>query len=269
MATLGSLAQAGDLDAIERSMRWESKSANDPAQSHEGYPALYWAAKVGHAPVVEALLRQAACVVWQHPTTGSTALLAATSNGHVAVVELLLQQGKADPNVRSSATAGSLTPLIMTAIWAFPSCAELLLLAGADASYRAGDFGTALETAEKKASSIPTAPGHPDADLCRPALRVAEVLRQIPTCQCRQRLAFARGVLVNGAADGSGIGALPYDLLQMVSAMLPMPSYALATTGAAPQAQAGAAEGSEAGGGSPEPEPAGQIPMPGGGSVDV
>ena len=31
--TLGALARAGDLEALERKMRWESKSPNDPVRA--------------------------------------------------------------------------------------------------------------------------------------------------------------------------------------------------------------------------------------------
>ena len=134
--TLGGLAKhaaehaaGAALEAVERKIRWESKSPNDPAQQYDGHPPLYWAASVGHVPICELLLQQAASVRWQHPITGSTPILAAALGKQREALGLLLRHG-ADPHVRN---AIGLSPLLASAMKGSPGCAHLLLLADGEA----------------------------------------------------------------------------------------------------------------------------------------
>ena len=166
---------------------------------------------------MEALLREVANVQWRHPTTGSTALIAATLGGNSRAVHLLLQHG-ADPN--EPMNASGISPLLAAAMKDRPSCAHALLMAGADLTVISPYFGTASLLATKK--------GHE---------RTLAVLQRPQLCLAHQRLAVAtsmntaRPMTVRHGRETSSCMVhcihdaapfdLPYDVLLTVMELLP------------------------------------------------
>ena len=166
---------------------------------------------------MEALLREVANVQWRHPTTGSTALIAAALGGNSRAVQLLLQHG-ADPN--EPMNASGISPLLAAAMKDRPSCAHALLMAGADLTVISPYFGTASLLATKK--------GHG---------RTLAVLQRPQLCLAHQRLAVAtsmntaRPMTVRHGRETSSCMVhcihdaapfdLPYDVLLTVMELLP------------------------------------------------
>lgn len=195
------------------------------AQQCDGHPPLYWAAASGNTEVMAALIREVANVQWRHPTTGSTALIAATLAGHSRAVQLLLSHG-ADPNERMN--AAGIGPLLAAAMKERPGCAHLLLTAGADLVVSSPYFGTALSLAAQK--------GH---------WRTLGVLQRPLICLARQRLAVATAMIMRPSRDSFPPKVqrasdtvpldLPYDVLVRLMELLSesRPSYLFAVRVAA------------------------------------
>jgi uncharacterized protein len=93
-----------------------------------GYTPLYMAAKSGHAPVIDVLLRAGADPK-STAVAGLAPLMMAASSGNAAAVELLIKQG-ADVNAKE--TENGQTALAFAAAFNRPETIQMLLKHGAD-----------------------------------------------------------------------------------------------------------------------------------------
>jgi hypothetical protein len=120
---------------------------NDPRQFNSGLAPLYWAAKEGHARVMEILLANGANVGWKEQDYPRwTALHVAVANGQTDAVSTLIKHGA---SLNALASDGD-TPLVRAVFCGETACARMLLDAGADASIRSTKYGTAAEIANEK-----------------------------------------------------------------------------------------------------------------------
>lgn len=95
----------------------------------DGLPALYYAAKYGHLPVVAELLARSADHTLLNTYSGASPLFMASLNGHSGVVHALVEAG-ADLNVARKADGK--TALIASVAALHVEIAELLIAGNAD-----------------------------------------------------------------------------------------------------------------------------------------
>lgn len=139
-------AMYGQTTTVRRLIE-EGKSPN-AAYEENGVTALMLAARMGHADVVDVLLR-AGATADATGDRGTTALMEAASRGHAAIVERLLKAG-ARPN-RERGKAGR--PLLAATVGGYDEVVDVLLEAGAEPNFENPHGWTPLESAEHQGNA--------------------------------------------------------------------------------------------------------------------
>ena len=175
---------------------------------------LYWAAIMGHAQVVDALVNAGAELGWKD-CRGLTALHRAAEgfqgDTNVGAVRVLAARG-GKAAVNEGINFLDMTPLHVAAYHGRSTAVvQALLEAGADASLTDGDGNTALEGAVSL--------GRTEVAAC---IRQADEARQLcRLCGARQRLAFATSMLPSAEATSTaGLGEVAHDLMSSVGEAL-------------------------------------------------
>jgi len=134
-------AMKGDKDAIRSLIR---QAADVNSAQGDGMTALHWAAMHGDAELAQVLLYAGASLRATTRLGGYTPLFIAAKSGHVPVIDVLLKAG-AEAKV---AAVDGLTPLMMAASSGNPDAVEMLVKHGADVNAKESDSGqTALSFA--------------------------------------------------------------------------------------------------------------------------
>lgn len=152
-------AKEGDLATIERCVKKVGIDAqeSDYGALAEDSTALIIAARYGHAPIVDFLIKESTAVN-AHNNDHCTALIYAACWGHKEIVKRLID-ANATPD-KSRAICGT-TPLMFAAAHGHAKIVDLLLKAGADAYAKNHKGQTALDliNERKKLGYEPSYPG--------------------------------------------------------------------------------------------------------------
>eukprot|EP01046_Picozoa_sp_COSAG06_P036659 COSAG06_NODE_4064_length_4611_cov_23.753324_4_plen_429_part_00 len=139
---------AGDVDSARRLLDYGADvNAIDTTDSEWKLPALVCAAMYNHGTVVDLLVERGADLA-ATDGHGLTALHWAARQRHEAIIELLLRH-KVPIDVTDE-TAHSWTPLHYAAFGGHVGCTQLLLAAGADATFRDSHNWSALQWAKRQ-----------------------------------------------------------------------------------------------------------------------
>lgn len=113
---------------------------------------LHQAARCGHLPQVQRLVREGADIEAIDSWDDRTPLLVAVSNNYPEIVEFLLES-KADPNVQDHFRCGADTPLHEAVKQSSARILKLLLASGADPDAQNAERLTPLELAKQRGNS--------------------------------------------------------------------------------------------------------------------
>jgi len=141
MAELFEAAKRGDVTALRNRVAAGDKVS---LRNIQGQTALHEAAKNGHINVVVSLAELGADLHCSD-VHQRTPLFLAAANGHTDVVRFLLQQPGVEINMRQGPYKR--TPLQVAAFGGHIECVRTLLIAGADASVKASNDSTAVDSA--------------------------------------------------------------------------------------------------------------------------